>query len=599
VWLNSSFRMFFRIVDADVDRQWIPFLLEGVLFAVNKYADGTASTVYINGDQGYADDNTGVKTTLVDATKSWTVDEWKGWRVKIIAGPGLGENRQIQSNTATALTVDTAWSTTHTTSTRYAIYGGPKWTLCTLSTALTGVVNDVTVMQNQVLMTQGSAIDLMRMHIKSDATYESKVSTGHKADFVHCYYDGNNGNLVWKGLQVDSTVAHAATAAYADAMTFDSDIPVGDNSNAITRLGDHDGNLYVHKTNSVWRLSGDKPAKIPIGLDALPSLKNGLVSISRDMFYHFSWSHSVERIYGSTVSDYGPWKGPGMPPDRKGYFSDGIGVVQNIHFGLDAESGISSVLSFNERGFHELFRGFERGKRVEKVFWQPIDGGNPLFWISYGGELCYLKFPNNTMNPSNDENVRYEPEGYIDLAAMNMGYEQLPKVYKDVDILSRNNKGNGIDLFYQSDADVGSTKWTYLGSAYTSPVGTIKVGVDQTRNIRYRVRVTANDLRTPPVVTAVVAKVFARSPVSRVWTIRVKAGGVRKNGHQVTGRELSRIYKFLWTSCTGGKTLMMHSRFPDVDRLPVVVEAPGVGRTTLNTVMMLWTGTFFLTVRET
>jgi hypothetical protein len=49
-------------------------------------------------------------TTLEDVTKSWTTDQWAGHVVRITAGNGAGVTRTVSSNTATTLTVSTAWA---------------------------------------------------------------------------------------------------------------------------------------------------------------------------------------------------------------------------------------------------------------------------------------------------------------------------------------------------------------------------------------------------------------------------------------------------------------------------------------------------------
>ncbi len=88
------------------------------------------SLLYLNGDRGAADDNTGALTTLVDATKSWVVNEWIGSYAVLTAGPGSEEAqpwRLITGNDATSLTVSSAWNVVHTTNTEYVIVGSDKW----------------------------------------------------------------------------------------------------------------------------------------------------------------------------------------------------------------------------------------------------------------------------------------------------------------------------------------------------------------------------------------------------------------------------------------------------------------------------------------
>lgn len=57
-------------------------------------------------------------TILNDTGKAWTVNQWKGYHVKITSGVGVGQTRTIASNTATQLTILSTepWATTPTTS---------------------------------------------------------------------------------------------------------------------------------------------------------------------------------------------------------------------------------------------------------------------------------------------------------------------------------------------------------------------------------------------------------------------------------------------------------------------------------------------------
>lgn len=59
--------------------------------------------------QGQA--SSGTDNTLVDSSKSWTVDELIGKYVAIIEGSGVGAVRKITDNDATSITVETNWDT--------------------------------------------------------------------------------------------------------------------------------------------------------------------------------------------------------------------------------------------------------------------------------------------------------------------------------------------------------------------------------------------------------------------------------------------------------------------------------------------------------
>ena len=62
----------------------------------------------------------GTATSLVDNTKSWYVGQWTGYKVRIIAGTGVGSEVAISANDTTSLTLTTPGFTPDTT-TRYRI----------------------------------------------------------------------------------------------------------------------------------------------------------------------------------------------------------------------------------------------------------------------------------------------------------------------------------------------------------------------------------------------------------------------------------------------------------------------------------------------
>lgn len=63
----------------------------------------------------------GAATTLTNSAKNWTVNQWTSYQIRITAGTGMGQTRTIASNTATIITVGTAWTTTPDATSVYAI----------------------------------------------------------------------------------------------------------------------------------------------------------------------------------------------------------------------------------------------------------------------------------------------------------------------------------------------------------------------------------------------------------------------------------------------------------------------------------------------
>jgi hypothetical protein len=85
--------------------------------------DSTSRYLILGFDAGTA--TAGAATTLTDSTKAWTTNCWTNHVVRILHGTGRGQTRIIASNTATVLTVQTAWATTPSTDSVFAIQANP------------------------------------------------------------------------------------------------------------------------------------------------------------------------------------------------------------------------------------------------------------------------------------------------------------------------------------------------------------------------------------------------------------------------------------------------------------------------------------------
>lgn len=94
-------------------------------------------------DNGQADAGAG-NNELDDATKSWSVDQFKGAYVWIHHGTGEGQIREIDSNTATKLTLTANWAVNPDGTSYYAIGGGATMTGTDISHILvTGKLIDI------------------------------------------------------------------------------------------------------------------------------------------------------------------------------------------------------------------------------------------------------------------------------------------------------------------------------------------------------------------------------------------------------------------------------------------------------------------------
>ena len=68
----------------------------------------------------------GAASTITVATSSWTVNDYADQYVWIYAGTGIGQLRKIDSNDATTLTVDRAWTTNPDNTSKFKVFYVPS-----------------------------------------------------------------------------------------------------------------------------------------------------------------------------------------------------------------------------------------------------------------------------------------------------------------------------------------------------------------------------------------------------------------------------------------------------------------------------------------
>jgi len=108
-------------------------------------------------------------TTVLTLTSGalWTVNQWTGGVITIVAGTGSGQVRTIASNTASTLTVDTAWGVTPDATSEYIIdkafessrgktFGSATTTVLTLSAGTSWATNQWANSQIRILSGTGA-----------------------------------------------------------------------------------------------------------------------------------------------------------------------------------------------------------------------------------------------------------------------------------------------------------------------------------------------------------------------------------------------------------------------------------------------------------
>ncbi len=189
-WSNvGSGAPYFRITPIADKFKALFFEYKRGFYMITQQEDGGNSALYINGDRGTADDNSGNKARLNDSTKSWTAGEWTGAIVQITNGPGEQEEqnwRTILTNDTNWVSVSPSWNITHTVDTEYVFLGTDKWT--SVVADLGAYATDVKVASDSIYIAYSetaATIDRYLYYNLFDITAQTGVWTQVKTDEGH------------------------------------------------------------------------------------------------------------------------------------------------------------------------------------------------------------------------------------------------------------------------------------------------------------------------------------------------------------------------------------------------------------------------------
>lgn len=603
----------YRIVDADDNFTALFYEYKGALYCVTQDDDYTAARIFINGARGAADSNSGDKTKLNDSSAAWTA--YAGCIVKITAGTGHTDEqnwRRISTNTATALTVSPAWTTTHDTTTEYVILGSRIWTEMT-GHGLTVPVTDVCVSKDVVYYAQGDGTT-MRRYTGYTTTSNGGVWTNawaadgsNKATYFEQYYDSVSGWQVWKANSADAnsiaSIARATAQTWGTDLTFGTAIPVGDSTEKINGLemyGEPE-NLWVLKEGSVWEVIYDVPAAIPLReMGAVASQHNGKAHLVHDVYLYFSLLDRVQRYYRSNLDDIGPNIDEGMPTAYRGHIAHMVGYPGTFFaacnasdYGFDPDirpttGRYSSVLAYNGAGWSCLWRAPQPDTKIKRLHAQVIPGARTdLLWVSVGSDLVMLQLD---LDPIANPLYKYTHESILESSWNYSNLKDVNKYYKSFKVFSEKLLADK-QLAYMHYKKDGDTTWTAVGQTEgttnlfdESPVEEKDIGTTTThvygKRIKYRItlrdREGDGDIKGKSVVLENVPIVPPKYSYSVTFLARDEGVDLQGDDEVTPNHSIQAMVDQLDTWAEGGSPVTMRCVFEPMDNKVVFVQPYGL-----------------------
>ncbi|KKL95939.1 hypothetical protein LCGC14_1849560, partial [marine sediment metagenome] len=528
-WSSASVDLYFRLVDADDDRESLFFEYKQGQYKVSKPTDGSAAQLWINGDRGAADANTGALTTTVDGSKSWTTDELINSVVILTGGLGSEEIipwRVITSNTGTALTHAT-WNIEHDTTTEYVIVADDTWIEIT-GHGLTKPVTDVLVSKDIIYFAQADSTNIRKANFYNNSgTWTARYAddSTNKGTFLELVEDPVDGQQVWVADVGAGTVARGDAQSWGSDLSLGTGIVVGNTNVPITgleRYGKPEA-LWVLKEDSMWEVQNDIPDQIPLReMASVRSSKNGRAHLVHGVYFYFPLLHSLERYFRNNIDDVGPSQDFGLPANRQGPIVAMEGYPGIFFCAVDGgTSNYSSILiTSGSRDWHELYRAPQTGQRIRNLFFQVIPGTTiDRLWFSQGTDVLWLPFPSDTLDPFRDSNYLFTHEGHLITSWMYADLQDVDKLFKSFKVFGEAYSSNAIfiECDYQTDGDTETSTWNNINGTFDAvPVEEIDLVADPVANavtgrrVRARYRFYTNSNSSTPRMKATVAEMFGK-----------------------------------------------------------------------------------------
>ena len=591
-WGSSAIDLYYRITNAKTGFMYKFFQYKRCQYMLQQGNSG-APKLYINGDRGSADANTGQLTKLIDATKAWTTNSKVNSVVVLINGTGSNEKqpwRIITANDGTSLTLSMPWTITHDTTTDYIIVSTNTWTEIT-GHGLTAPVTDVLINNDIIYFAQGDYVNIKRARFYNNAgtwTAEYADDGTNKAQFIVTVRDSTAGVQIWRGQNMDAaskiSVSMAAVTAWGTNLTFGTTFTFTDPWGKINRLieyGDTTKQLWVMREGSVFTVNGTKIDELSImEIHTAMEYTNGIAAMVHNVYLYFNIGRGLERYYNSQLDDIGPNRDDGLPTIKQGVITTLLPYPGRFFAGIDAgATGISSIQAYNLTGWHDYYQAPMAGDTITDMDFQTIPGVSAdRLWVAVGDDIIWLPMPSNTMDPTKDTQSLFNHEASLTTGYMAAGMVDIWKFTHSLKLVVDNLVPGHVEVEadYQVDQD---TAWTPIPYTFDeSPMAEQNLmptlGVNN-KQIAMRFRLQSDDCTKTAVIKTFVLETISRVPVKDSFSFNVR---IEENDDDLNGERDDTSYQakvdFLKTWAANLVPLTQRCIMSEFDNKTVFIDPP-------------------------
>lgn len=313
---------------------------------------------------------------------------------------------------------------------------------------------------------------------------------------------------------------------------FEDPIFLLDNYGKITRLfeygSEQEKSLWIFQEGMVSSINKTESTVDTYHLDRInidelertSDMWNGKAVGTADVYLMWGWLNGLQRYYNTQLEGKGPDHDEGLPENMRGRVSQILSYPSNTFISIDAgDDGYSSVMMFNQNGWHNIYRAPNKGERIHDLAFQPIYGNRPdRLWMNVGDDLIWLAMPSKVLYALHDPNAEYTHESVVVSSWISGGMAEVMKLWQSLSIMA--DYLDGVNCWVEADYQLDDEEaWHPIpNNPYdTSPQQEEDFAGEKEsingKKLRYRLRLQTTDMHKTPKVNVVLIKELGKVDV--------------------------------------------------------------------------------------